>query len=231
MVNEARLAELLQEHPRLRDAGEALIAEANEAGGRDNITVILLRLEEVSAGGDAQTDGHTTLTRPLPATATAQASAPAAAQAPASAQPAAVAAASSSSFSPSIADAPATARVPRRPAGSAHPLAPSRRRWRRLGGALVVLAVLGVLLAGAYEASQSVYFIATNSRGLVTLYRGVPYELPGGVKLYNSDFVSGVSATMLSPQRRRTLLDHSLRSQGDAEGLMRSLELGELSQG
>ena len=30
----------------LRDAGEALIAAANRAGGRDNITVVLLRLEE-----------------------------------------------------------------------------------------------------------------------------------------------------------------------------------------
>jgi hypothetical protein len=47
MVPEARLAELLRTHRRLRDAGEALIAEANAAGGRDNITVILLRLEAV----------------------------------------------------------------------------------------------------------------------------------------------------------------------------------------
>ena len=37
-------------NPRLRDAGEALIAAANEAGGRDNITVVLLRLEEVGVG-------------------------------------------------------------------------------------------------------------------------------------------------------------------------------------
>ena len=50
MLSEAKLAEVLLAHPRLRDAGEALIAQANEAGGRDNITVILLRLEEV--GGD-----------------------------------------------------------------------------------------------------------------------------------------------------------------------------------
>jgi serine/threonine protein phosphatase PrpC len=47
MVPEAELKEILLAHPRLRDAGEALIAAANEAGGRDNITVLLLRLEEV----------------------------------------------------------------------------------------------------------------------------------------------------------------------------------------
>ena len=51
MVPEARLAEVLRLYAgaRLRDIGEALIAEANRAGGRDNITVILLRLEEVSS--------------------------------------------------------------------------------------------------------------------------------------------------------------------------------------
>src|SRR5580700_9091273 len=49
MVEEAQLAAVLLAHPRLSDAGEALIAAANEAGGRDNITVVLLRLEEVGA--------------------------------------------------------------------------------------------------------------------------------------------------------------------------------------
>jgi protein phosphatase len=92
----------------------------------------------------------------------------------------------------------------------------------------VVLGVLALLGAGAYVASQSVFFIGTNSRGLVTLFSGFPYELPGGVKLYSKDFVSGVSASTLSAQRRRTLLDHSLRAEGNAIELIRSLELGQL---
>jgi hypothetical protein len=37
-----------------------------------------------------------------------------------------------------------------------------------------------------------------------------------------------VSASTLTPQRRRTLLDHSLRSEADAAALIRSLERGEL---
>jgi PPM family protein phosphatase len=93
-----------------------------------------------------------------------------------------------------------------------------------------VLVVLGLLLAGAYLATQSVYFIGTNDRGLVTIYRGVPFDLPAGAKLYSSDYVSGVSASTLSSQRRQTLLDHSLRSQKDAAELVRQLELGELSE-
>jgi serine/threonine protein phosphatase PrpC len=44
MVPEDRLAAVLLAHEALRDAGEALIATANEAGGRDNITVVLARL-------------------------------------------------------------------------------------------------------------------------------------------------------------------------------------------
>jgi protein phosphatase len=95
---------------------------------------------------------------------------------------------------------------------------------------LIALAVLGVLVAGAYLATQSVYFIGTNDRGLVTIYRGLPYELPAGLKLYSSDYVSGVSAATLSPQRREALLDHSLHSERRVADLVRQLELGKLSQ-
>src|SRR4029077_6762739 len=49
MVSEQELATLLRGHARLRDAGEALIAAANQAGGRDNITVLLVRLDDVNA--------------------------------------------------------------------------------------------------------------------------------------------------------------------------------------
>jgi PPM family protein phosphatase len=79
-----------------------------------------------------------------------------------------------------------------------------------------------------YLALQSVYFIATNSRGLVTMYEGLPYKLPGNLTLYSSQYVSGVSASTLTPQRRRALLDHSLRSEANAASLLRSLELEQL---
>ena len=92
----------------------------------------------------------------------------------------------------------------------------------------ILFGLLALLAAGVYVGAQSVYFIGTNNRGLVTLYSGFPYELPGGLKLYAKDYVSGVSATTLSAQRRKTLLDHSLRSEADAAELVRSLELGEL---
>ena len=62
MLAETEIEALLQANPSLRDAGEALIGAANVAGGRDNITVVLLRLEEVQMGGAAHAEEHATLT-------------------------------------------------------------------------------------------------------------------------------------------------------------------------
>jgi hypothetical protein len=73
-----------------------------------------------------------------------------------------------------------------------------------------------------------VYFLGTNSRGLVTLFRGLPIRLPGNMALYSSEYVSGVSAATLPPQRRHKLLDHSLRSESNAIALLHGVELGQL---
>jgi protein phosphatase len=214
MVPETQVAELLLAHPKLGEAGEALIAAANEAGGRDNITVVLLRLEELDASGSP-------LLNPPRARGRGQRKEPPGPE-------------GGAGQSPTMTAAPAAAaavrpRRPRRPAAGRE-LPPQPRRWglRRAGALAIVLIVLGLVGAGFYVASQSVYFIGTNNRGLVTLFRGFPYRLPGDVPLYSSEFVSGVSASTLTPERRRTLLDHSLRSEGDAATLIRDLELGRL---
>jgi PPM family protein phosphatase len=210
MVPDTQLVEILLGHPRLRDAGEALIAAANEAGGRDNITVLLLRVEEVAMVAAALlTDDPATLTGIPSVGANGSEATPVA-------------------NTPQDTPARVSPRTPRRPSPDAPPEAHRRRRLRRAGVAAVVFGVLALLAAGVYVGAQSVYFIGTNSRGLVTLFSGFPYELPGGVKLYSKDFVTGVSASTLSAQRRRTLLDHSLRSEGNATELVRSLERGEL---
>src|SRR5450755_4397691 len=57
MIGEAQIAEILGSETDLDRAGEQLIAAANEAGGRDNITVVLFRLEDV--GSDARIDEPT----------------------------------------------------------------------------------------------------------------------------------------------------------------------------
>jgi serine/threonine protein phosphatase PrpC len=250
MVPESRLAELLRQltGARLREVGEALIAEANRAGGRDNITVILLRLEEVHIGGGAHRELQPTVVgMPAPSLSGAPPPAP---------SPTSPSLERSMSTAPALSSAPALSRAAPLPTTASHTpsmsTAPARRPWpvaarrpraapaavdrarprrlRRALPALVVLAVLGLLTAGGYVASQSVYFIGTNSRGLVTIYQGFPYRLPGGLELYNSYYVSGVGAATLSPTRRGALLDHKLRSEGNAGALMHSLELEELNE-
>ena len=212
MVGEEGLEEVLSEHAHLREVGEALIAAANDAGGRDNITVVLVRLEDVRAPlseeraplAPVAADGHGEHEE-LPQTA--------------------------SMAIPGAEDLGAgevRARQPRR--GPARAGGQPKRRLRRKRTAVltVIALVLALIGAGAYVALTSVYFIGTNGRGLVTLYRGVPIDLPAGLTLYQHDYVTGVSASTLSPARRGELLDHSLRSESNAIALIHSLELGQL---
>src|SRR5215210_6839464 len=53
MVHEPKLRPLFEQADSLEQLGKRLIDAANEAGGRDNITVVLFRLEEIEAGGRA----------------------------------------------------------------------------------------------------------------------------------------------------------------------------------
>ena len=180
-----------------------LVAEANEMGGRDNITVVLFRVGGDDDGADRRPgrgrDGGRVARPP----------------------------------SPTPASRPSWRRHPRRPA-VAQPAAPQRRApasaadlqaaaghppgARAAGRRAVVGAVAGI---------RSVYFVGQDDRGLVTLYRGVPYELPFGIDLYEPEYVSSVPARTLSPtQRRRRVLDHELRSREDAADIVRELERG-----
>lgn len=229
MLSEERVAELMRSHSRLRDAGEALIAAANEAGGRDNITVVLFRLEDPSAPAPSLTPETEEQAALAPAGSDGRGDVDAIPDSDSGGPP-----------DPGVPEALALSAPPRQPVRARRPRLPTsaqppgaarkRRRLRGLVPVAIALVVLGLLASGAYLAAQSVYFIGTNARGFVTLYRGVPYQLPGGIELYSSDYVSGVSASTLTPVRRRTLLDHSLHSEAKATGLIRSLELGQLSE-
>ncbi|MGA7704260.1 MAG: Stp1/IreP family PP2C-type Ser/Thr phosphatase [Solirubrobacteraceae bacterium] len=233
MLAEAELLGVLASNPALREAGEQLILAANAAGGKDNITVILLRVEEAPAAGESAEEDHTTMTSLAPAAVGAAGGAGDHGGGGTSVEAASLRGASS--LAPPTIDsrAPVVPRRPRRPESRPQPSRGVRmgRRLRRLRAPLIGLVTVGLLAAGAYLALQSVYFIGTNQRGLVTMFSGLPYELPGKVKLYSSDYVSGVSAATMTSARRQELLDHSLLSESKAAELMRQLELGELSGG
>jgi PPM family protein phosphatase len=107
-----------------------------------------------------------------------------------------------------------------------------RRRRRPRGGlvlkGLLGLALIAAALAGLYALSRQVYFVGTNDGGLVTVYRGIPYELPFGIDLYEEQYASGMPAQAIPSGRRARVLDHEWRSREDAIDLVRALERGQL---
>jgi protein phosphatase len=98
-------------------------------------------------------------------------------------------------------------------------------------GAVVTLLAIAAVLGGLYALSRQVYFIGTNDAGLVTVYRGLPYELPLGINLYEEDYASGMPARAIPDARRARVLDHEWRSHDDAVDLVRALERGQLDSG
>jgi protein phosphatase len=202
MFPEERIGEIVRNAPDLRSAARALVDAANAGGGRDNITVVLFRVEEVGAGRSAADQDTST-------------GMPAVAQPPAE-----------------VAEEPrrTEARQPRAPR-----TATARKRrspWRRRVTATVIVTLLIIvpIVIGISIAIRSVYFVGTDNQGFVAVYQGLPYDLPAGIHLYREEFVSGVSAAALAPVRRGKLLDHKLRSQRDANDLVKQLELGELAR-
>ncbi len=227
MVPEEKIADVLESSSSLRDAATRLIKEANAAGGRDNITVVLTRLEDV--GGDAGIDAPTMV----------GASAP---EAPPADEPAEVSAPEPGTSSEpetmhvqAVAAPPAavTRLKPFRPAQRGAPREPerSKRRFSRVVPALLAtLIVLALIAAGGYLASRELYFIGTNSQGIVTIYRGFPYNLPAGIRLYETVYVSGVPAALVPADRRSAVFNDQLRSQASAISLVKDLELGQVSK-
>jgi PPM family protein phosphatase len=201
MVREERMREILEDSGSLRTAAERLVAEANDMGGRDNITVVMFRL-----AGDDEQDGERE-------------------GAAVSAEETVV---GMSTPLEADTDEVAAAAPPREPAP---PPRPKRRRgrvtFRRFLVTLLVLSVLAGLAIGAAAGLRNVYFVGQDDHGLVALYRGVPYELPLGINLYHKVYVSSVPARSLSAQQRRRILDHELRSRSDAADIVRRLEGGD----
>jgi protein phosphatase len=184
MVPEARIARILERSRSLDSAVSRLIHEANEGGGRDNITAVAFRLDEAEVAAAEQP----TLIAPP-------------------------------------AEEPATAERTRVPAERPAVAAAAGGRWpRRLVGALVaVLIVVGLGIAAAYGARQ-VYFLGVDEGGRMALYRGLPYDLPFGIELYDERYSSPVQFASLPPDLQGNVTDHELRSHDDAVSLVEEYE-------
>ncbi|HET9154450.1 MAG TPA: Stp1/IreP family PP2C-type Ser/Thr phosphatase [Solirubrobacterales bacterium] len=198
MLDDERIAHVLGRATSLRSAVRALVDEANRAGGRDNITVVLFRVEDADSadgtaspsregatliGGDAESAG-------LTATEVRKRAA-------------------------------AEAARRRREEIEARPRA---RRLRTALKVLVPLLLVAAILAGAWYANRQIWFLGTDGAGRVALYRGAPYELPFGIQLYSERYSSPVQTESLPARRKDAVTGHDLRSRGDAVSLLEEIE-------
>jgi protein phosphatase len=221
MISDDEVKSILRSASSLEDAAEELVLAANQSGGKDNITVILFRLGEDEGGadptevrpvpGDQDTivgDLHVDDLETRPGT-----------------EP-----------EPDVPDPTVVRPQPKTMAAPPPPPPPRPRRRRRGRGRALARAFVGLLLiaaaaAGLYALTRQVYFIGTNDAGLVTVYKGIPYELPLGIDLYEEDYASGMPARAIPNRRRARVLDHEWRSRDDAVDLVRALERGQLDAG
>jgi protein phosphatase len=200
MVREERIAVALADAPTLDAAVSRLVAEANEAGGRDNITLVAFRLEEAEV--PAEPEEGATLVGPA-------------------AEEAGLTAAGVAAAAERAEDEGPREQAPRR-----GPAPPSRRR-RRLTTAAKVGAVVAVsvILAGiAVWGVRQIYFLGGDSGGRLALYRGLPYVLPFDVKLYSEVYAAPVQVASIPADRRDGATSHTLRFHGDAVNLLQDLQ-------
>jgi protein phosphatase len=210
MFPEEEIPEIVRSAPDLRTAARALVDAANAGGGRDNITVVLFRVEEIGGPAlDQDTSVGMKAVTPPP-------------------QP-------EPEPDPAVPPEPAApAKVEQRQPRlrTAAPAAKQRSPWRRrvTAGVLIVALIIVPIVIGVSIAVRSIYFVGTDNSGFVSVYQGLPYNLPAGIHLYREQFVSSVNAATLPQTQRGKLLDHKLRSERDANDLVKQLELGQLQQ-
>jgi PPM family protein phosphatase len=224
MVRDERLHDILADSRSLEQAADALVREANARGGRDNVTAILFRVaaegEEAARSDRVELEETRTDLSAAQVEAALTAQSAASAEAPEQSSGAVATAERRTPSAPLDGSAPSQSEAAERPA--------RRRSRRRVLRAALALLVLAALVTGGFFGARAglrgVYFIGEDDRGLVTLYQGVPYELPAGIELYDTKYVSPVQAARLRPFERRRLFDHELRSRKDAADLIRNLE-------
>jgi PPM family protein phosphatase len=241
MVSDDDMAAILEAGGPLEETAKTLVEAANDNGGRDNITAVLFKLTD-----DGESDPRAKATTESYDTIAGGEQAPSAEQIQAERHRIADMDTQARVTEP-VPDAPepvptsvaqaveipprASPRMRPPEAGTRSPSRPRpapRRRGRWLPRAIIAgVLIVAIAIGAIYVVSRNVYFVGTNDDGLVTLYRGLPYDLPLGVELYSQRYVSGVPALSVPAPRRERVLDHQLRSRDDASDLIKSLDASE----
>jgi protein phosphatase len=195
MVGEDRIAAVIASTTSMREVVRALVDEANAAGGRDNITALAFRLGDAAAPlGEAPEDA--TLVG-------------------AAAEEAGLTATEVRRRA-----AAAAARERREQLAAKSP----RRGLRTAAKVLLAVAAVGAIAFGAWYGNQQAWFLGTDDSGRTALYRGLPYELPFGVSLYEERYAAPVQTEALSRKRREAVTGHDVRSRSDAVSLIEDIE-------
>ncbi|MBJ7347401.1 MAG: Stp1/IreP family PP2C-type Ser/Thr phosphatase [Thermoleophilaceae bacterium] len=97
------------------------------------------------------------------------------------------------------------------------------KKSRRVVTAVLISMVLLITVAGGIIGTLQVYFLGVDEHGLVTVYRGLPYEIPL-LNFYTQDYVSTRPVTELTPEQQARLLDHRLRTRRDVIDLIAQIE-------
>ncbi|MFT4034931.1 MAG: Stp1/IreP family PP2C-type Ser/Thr phosphatase [Patulibacter sp.] len=225
MIPEQRITEILRGNSRLDTAGRALIASANAAGGRDNITVVLLRIGAIDDEPVATVPADEQATQVGLAAVTPGAGFESAAT---------IQGGDRSAGTLDSGEVRAAAEAAGPAAQALRAREPQRQRSRRdprrlrICAALTAAILTIVTILGAGWAATRVTYFLGSSEGFVSIYQGVPYDLPFGISLYRPIYRSGLPLSSLSGAERARLLDHQLRSGQDAQDLIRAVEREEL---
>jgi protein phosphatase len=202
MLDDEHIERLLARATSMQNAVRALIDEANRAGGRDNISVITFKVVDAAEPAlDSASEGATLI-------------------------------------GSTAEEAGLTAtEVRRRAAGdaarqrredqAAKKPGKRRKRVKRAAGILAALVVVAAIVFGAAYGLRHVWFLGTDDAGRVALYRGLPYELPFGVKLWSEKYAAPVQTGSLPEKRKDAVTGHGLRSREDAVTLLEEIERGQ----
>lgn len=204
MLRDHEIQRILESEPDPQRAAEHLVASANQAGGDDNITVIVLDVGEAPVSSGSSAGASNTATNAREAAPVRNGPRPGVAQTGVITLPAPAAEAS--------ADAP-------RPHGDR----PSRRGRAIAWGGLALVVVVALLLAGRIYVSHQWYVGEWN--GTVAIYQGVPAS-PLGFDLSHverSTHISAADAERL--QQWQTLKDGiTAESLDDAQSIVNQIE-------
>jgi serine/threonine protein phosphatase PrpC len=202
MLDDEHIERLLARATSMPNAVRALVDEANRAGGRDNISVIAFKVVDAAEPTlDSGSEGATLIGQ----------------------------SAEDAGLTTTEVRRRAAADAARQRREDAAAVRPGRRRRivKRVAGVVALLVVIGAIVFGAAYGLRDIWVLGTDDSGRVTLYRGVPYELPFGIELWDERYSAPVQTEALPPKRQDAVTGHGLRSHADASKLLEEIERGQ----